>query len=183
MVKVTKIEDSPLQNLKCPRGCGDLQYGRSITTGWSKSNNCKICGGLMLDLDDLKNWEKKGINNKIRKNKLSETLKAGKLGPLGCPKCRKKMVEIELFYKRGRFLSRIEEDNKKSLKEQLSPVRAIPIIGEFITAVMFTSDLVQDLKHGKLDKTVTIDGCSTCLIFWFDKAELSVVLSNDLNTR
>ena len=110
-------------------------------------------------------------------------MKAGKLGSLGCPKCRKKKVEIELFYKRGRFLSRIEEDNKKSLKEQLSPVRAIPIIGEFITAVMFTSDLVQDLKHGKLDKTVTIDGCSTCLIFWFDKAELSVVLSNDLNTR
>ena len=80
-------------------------------------------------------------------------------------------------------MSRMEEDSKKPLKEQFSLVRGIPIIGDFIGAVVLTVDLAGDLKHGKLDKSVTIDACPSCLIFWFDKSELAVVSLNDLTTQ
>ena len=180
MAKVIKFEEEPLEGLTCPRGCGKLRYGRSIHYV-KKTNNCKKCNGIAVTLDELKNWEKVGI--KLRKNKLREALNAGEPSSLDCPKCRKKMLEIELFYKRGRFMSRMEEDSKKPLKEQFSLVRGIPIIGDFIGAVVLTVDLAGDLKHGKLDKSVTIDACPSCLIFWFDKSELAVVSLNDLTTK
>ena len=115
---------------------------------------------------------------------MREALNAGEPSSLDCPKCRKKMLEIELFYKRGRFMSRVEEDSKKPLSKQpFTIVGGIPIIGEIFRAVFLTVDLAGDLKHGKLDKSVTIDACSSCIIFWFDRAELGVVASNDLTTK
>ncbi len=184
MAKVVKFEEEPLEGLSCPRGCGKLRYGRSMQSA-RKTNNCKKCSGIVLSLDELRTWEKKGIKrfNKLRKNKLRETLDAGKTGSLDCPKCRKKMLEIALFYKRGRYMSRMEEDSKKPLKEQFSLVQGIPIIGDLFGAVILTADLAGDLKHGKLDKSVTIDACPSCLIFWFDKSELAVVSLNDLTTK
>ena len=181
MAKVIKFEEVPLEGLTCPRGCGKLRYGRSMHYV-KKTNNCKKCNGIAVTLDELKNWEKVGI--KLRKNKLREALNAGEPSSLDCPKCRKKMLEIELFYKRGRFMSRMEEDSKKPLSKQpFTIVGGIPIIGEIFRAVFLTVDLAGDLKHGKLDKSVTIDACSSCLIFWFDRAELGVVASNDLTTK
>ena len=181
MAKVIKFEEEPLEGLTCPRGCGKLRYGRSIHYV-KKTNNCKKCNGIAVTLDELKNWEKVGI--KLRKNKLREALNAGEPSSLDCPKCRKKMLEIELFYKRGRVMSRMEEDSKKPLSKQpFAIVGGIPIIGEIFRAVFLTVDLAGDLKHGKLDKSVTIDACSSCLIFWFDRAELEVVSQNDLTTK
>ena len=181
MAKVIKFEEEPLEGLTCPRGCGKLRYGRSMHYV-KKTNNCKKCNGIAVTLDELKNWEKVGI--KLRKNKLREALNAGEPSSLDCPKCRKKMLEIELFYKRGRFMSRMEEDSKKPLSKQpFTIVGGIPIIGEIFRAVFLTVDLAGDLKHGKLDKSVTIDACSSCIIFWFDRTELGVVASNDLTTK
>ena len=181
MAKVIKFEEEPLEGLTCPRGCGKLRYGRSMHYV-KKTNNCKKCNGIAVTLDELKNWEKVGI--KLRKNKLREALNAGEPSSLDCPKCRKKMLEIELFYKRGRFMSRVEEDSKKPLSKQpFTIVGGIPIIGEIFRAVFLTVDLAGDLKHGKLDKSVTIDAWSSCFIFWFDRAELGVVSSNDLTTK
>jgi len=184
MVKVVKFEEEPLEGLICPRGCGKLRYGRSLHYT-RKTNNCKKCNGIAATLDELKNWEGKGLGyNKLRKNKLREALEAGKSSSLDCPKCRKKMLKIELFYKRGRFMSRIEEDSKKPLsKQHFTIVGGIPMIGEIVRAVMWTVDLAGDLTHGKLDKSVTIDACSSCLTFWFDQSELNVVSSNDLTTK
>jgi hypothetical protein len=176
MAKVVKFEEEPLEELTCPRGCGKLRYGRSIHYV-KKTNNCKKCNGIAATLDELS-------YNKLRKNKLREALNAGEPSSLDCPKCRKKMLEIELFYKRGRFMSRMEEDSKKPLgKQPFTIVGGIPMIGEIFRAVLLTVDLAGDLKHGKLDKSVTIDACSSCLIFWFDRAELGVVTSNDLTTK
>jgi len=176
MAKVVKFEEEPLEGLTCPRGCGKLRYGRSIHYV-KKTNNCKKCNGIAATLDELS-------YNKLRKNKLREALNAGGPSSLDCPKCRKKMLEIELFYKRGRFMSRMEEDSKKPLSKQpFAIVGGIPMIGEIFGAVLLTVDLAGDLKHGKLDKSVTIDACSSCLIFWFDRAELGVVTSNDLTTK
>ena len=100
MAKVIKFEEEPLEGLTCPRGCGKLRYGRSMHYV-KKTNNCKKCNGIAVTLDELKNWEKVGI--KLRKNKLRETLNAGKTGSLGCPKCRKKMLEIEDIGKPWRY--------------------------------------------------------------------------------
>ena len=173
MVKVTKVEEEPPFELPCPRGCGNLRYGWTVQ---GKTNNCKNCSGIMLTLDELQTIENRGIKrfNKLRKNKLSETLSTGKTGSLDCPKCRKIMVEIELFYKKGRYMAKQEDANNLE-----NFVGGLPIIW-LIPAIL---DLASDLKHGKLDKSVTIDACPSCIIFWFDKEELSKVMMNDVTTE
>ena len=188
MVKITRIGDEPPLELHCPRGCGNLRYGRTLQ---GKTNNCKKCSGIMLTLDELQTFENRGIKrfNKLRKNKLRETLNTGKTGSLDCPKCRKIMVEIELFYKRGRYMAKQEDMAKqhestwKSVTSPSNLITGIPIIGGFISAVVITADLATDLKHGKLDKSVTIDACPSCFIFWFDKTELALVTMNDVTTK
>ena len=146
----------------------------------------------MLTLDELQTFENRGIKrfNKLRKNKLRETLSTGKTGSLDCPKCRKIMVEIELFYKRGRYMAKHDDNMAKqhesTWKSVTSPsnlITGIPIIGGFISAVVIAADLATDLKHGNLDKSVTIDACPSCIIFWFDKEELSKVILNDVTTE
>ena len=193
MVKVTKIGEEPPLELHCPRGCGNLRYG---WTAPGKTNNCKKCSGIMLTLDELQTFENRGIKrfNKLRKNKLRETLSTGKTGSLDCPKCRKIMVEIELFYKRGRYMAKHDDNMAKqhesTWKSVTSPsnlITGIPIIGGFlhlgINAVVIAADLATDLKRGKLDKSVTIDACPSCIIFWFDKTELALVTMNDVVTK
>ena len=112
MVKVTKVGEDPPLELHCPRGCGKLRYGRSMYRG--KTNNCKKCKGVMLTLDELQILENRGLSafNKLRKNKLREIVNAGKVGSLDCPKCRKIMIEIELFYKKGRYMAKDWEATK-----------------------------------------------------------------------
>ena len=137
----------------------------------------------MLTLDELQTFENKGLKrfNKLRRNKLGEKLNSGKIGSLDCTKCRKIMFEIELFYKKGRYMAKQEEATWKSVT---SPnlgnlVRGLPIIW-VIEPIL---DLASDLKHGKLDKSVTIDACNSCFIFWFDKTELSKVMMNNVTTE
>ena len=84
------------------------------------------------------------------------------------------MVEIELFYKKGRYLAKQEEaTNLENFVGGLQIIWLIPAI----------LDLASDLKHGKLDKSVTIDACPSCIIFWFDKTELALVTMNDVTTE
>ncbi len=97
-------------------------------------------------------------------------MNTGKVGSLDCPKCRKIMIEIELFYKKGRYMAKDWEATK---------LGALPIIW-VIEPIL---DLASDLIHGKLNKSVTIDACHSCFIFWFDKTELSKVMRNDVTTE
>ena len=180
MVKVTRVGEEPPLELHCPRGCGNLRYGRTLQ---GKTNNCKNCKGIMLTLDEIQTMEKGGIKrfNKMRRNKLGELLSSATQGNLNCPKCSKKMNEIHLDYKRGRHMAKQEEATWKSVT---SPnlgnlVSAIPIIW-VIEPIL---DLASDLKHGKLDKSVAIDACPSCFIFWFDKTELMRVTANDVTVK
>ena len=186
MVKITRVGEEPPLELHCPRGCGKLRYGRSIHYR-GKTNNCKKCKGVMLTLDEIQTFENKGLKsfNKLRKNKLGEKINSGKIGSLDCPKCRKIMFELELFYKKGRYMAKQEEATWKSVTSPSlgNLVTGIPIIGSFFTAVVVTADLAADLKHGKLDKSVTIDACPSCFIFWFDKTELMRVTANDVTVK
>ena len=174
MVKVRKVGEEPPLELHCPRGCGNLRYGRSIhNIDRGKTNNCKKCKGIMLTLDELQTLENRGLSafDKLRKNKLRETVNTGKVGSLDCPKCRKIMIEIELFYKKGRYMAKDWEATKL-----VNFIRSLPIIW-VIEPIL---DLASDLIHGKLKKSVTIDACHYCFIFWFDKTELSKVMRNDV---
>jgi len=186
MVKITRVGEEPPLELHCPRGCGKLRYGRSIHYR-GKTNNCKKCKGVMLTLDEIQTFENKGLKsfNKLRKNKLGEKINSGKIGSLDCPKCRKIMFEIELFYKRGRYMAKQEEATWESVTSPSlgNLVSGIPIIGSIFTAVVVTTDLAADLKHGKLDKSVTIDACPSCFIFWFDKTELALISMNDVTAK
>ena len=91
------------------------------------------------------------------------------------------MFELELFYKKGRYIAKQEEATWKSVT---SPnlgniIRGLPIIW-VIEPIL---DLASDLKHGKLDKSVAIDACPSCFIFWFDKTELMRVTANDVTVK
>ena len=186
MVKITRVGEESTLELHCPRGCGKLRYGRSIHYR-GKTNNCKKCKGVMLTLDEIQTFENKGLKsfNKLRKNKLGEKINSGKIGSLDCPKCRKIMFELELFYKKGRYIAKQDEATLKSVTTPNlgNLVSGIPIIGGFFTEVVVTADLAADFKYGKLDKSVTIDACPSCFIFWFDKKELGLISMNDVTVK
>ena len=184
MVKVNEMAKPSLPNLKCPRGCGPLKYGRSIDI-MAKTTHCKKCKGVMLTKDEIQKWEnKRGIglaNNKMRQNNLFALLNSGTTGPLDCPKCHIKMKEIHLGYKKSRTMSRHEEiaKNPKKVTGEIA-LEILPIIGALIHFGRFIAEVRSDAKKGKLKKTVTIDGCSSCFTFWFDRGEILQIIGNDV---
>ena len=98
-------------------------------------------------------------------NNLLELLNSGTTGTLDCPKCHIKMKEIHLGYKKSRMMSRHEEimkDPKKITGEMV--LEFLPIIGALIKFGRFISEVGGDATKGKLKKTVTIDGCSSCML-------------------
>ncbi|MFL2941685.1 MAG: hypothetical protein ACJZ2N_02665, partial [Candidatus Poseidoniales archaeon] len=172
-VTMVKVVDTMKKTYSCPRGCGPLKHGRSMDF-ISKTTHCKKCKGIMLTKDEIKKWENKRagalINlNKMKQNNLFALLNSGTTGTLDCPKCHTKMKEIHLGYKKSRMMSRHEEiakDPKRITGEMV--LEFLPIFGALIQFGRFISEVGADAKKGKLKKTVTIDGCSSCFTFWFD---------------
>ena len=166
----------------CPKKCGPLKYGRSLHI-LQKTTHCKKCKGIMLTENDVKEWERKGMGprgNKLRKNNLFELLKSGTNGTLDCPKCSRRMKEIHLRYKKTRLMSRQEDVMKDPGKHV---IEFIPLIGNLVRMVQTTVDLAGDLTQGKLEKSVIIDGCDACLIFWLDQGEIIQITGNDLTLK
>ena len=181
VVRVIRTEEN-VHN--CPRGCGPLKHGRSMDI-MAKTTHCKKCKGVMLTKDEIQKWEnKRGIglaNNKMRQNNLFALLNSGTTGTLDCPKCHVKMKEIHLGYKKSRSMSRQEEiakDPKKAIGQ--FGLEIIPVIGALIHFGRFIADVSADVNKGKLKKTVTIDGCSSCFTFWFDRGEIIQIIGNDV---
>ena len=56
----------------------------------------------------------------------------------------------------------------------------MPIIGALLHFGRFIAEVRADAKKGKLKKTVTIDGCSSCFTFWFDRGEILQIIGNDV---
>ena len=165
---------------RCPRGCGPLKHGRSMDI-ISKTTHCKKCKGIMLTKDEIKKWENKRaralINlNKMKQNNLFALLNSGTTGTLDCPKCHTKMKEIHLGYKKSRMMSRHEEIAKdpKRITGEMA-LEFLPIFGALIQFGRFISEVGADAKKGKLKKTVTIDGCSSCFTFWFENFGSSLI--------
>ena len=91
------------------------------------------------------------------------------------------MKEIHLGYKKSRMMSRHEEimkDPKKITGEMV--LEFLPIIGALIQFGRFISEVGEDAAKGKLKKTVTIDGCSSCFTFWFDRGEIIQITGNNV---
>ena len=178
MVRVIKTEEDVYN---CPRGCGPLKYGRSLDI-MAKTTHCKKCKGVMLTKNEIQKWEYKRPGfNKMRQNNLFELLNSGTTGTLDCPKCHIKMKEIHLGYKKSRMMSRHEEimkDPKKITGEMV--LEFLPIIGALIQFGRFISEVGGDARKGKLKKTVTIDGCSSCFTFWFDRGEIVQITGNNV---
>ncbi len=80
-------------------------------------------------------------------------------------------------------MAKQHESTWKTVTTPSNLITGIPIIGGLISAVVIAADLATDLKRGKLDKSVTIDACPSCIIFWFDKTELALVTMNDVVTK
>ena len=185
MVKITRVGEEPSLKLSCPKGCGPLKYGRSLDI-IRKITHCKKCKGIMLSKNEIEKWEKKKIpvNNKMKKNELLAFLNAATDGLLDCPKCSRKMKEIHLEYKKSRTMSRHEDmaKNPKGMAGEIA-IDWIPIIGALFQFTRFIGEVGEDLTKGKLEKSVTIDGCASCFIFWFDRGEIVQIMGNDVTTK
>ena len=184
-VTMVKVVDTMKKTYPCPRGCGPLKHGRSMDI-ISKTTHCKKCKGIMLTKDEIKKWENKRagalINlNKMKQNNLFALLNSGTTGTLDCPKCHTKMKEIHLGYKKSRMMSRHEEIAKdpKRITGEMA-LEFLPIFGALIQFGRFISEVGADAKKGKLKKTVTIDGCSSCFTFWFDRGEIIQITGNNV---
>ena len=184
-VTMVKVVDTMKKTYPCPRGCGPLKHGRSMDI-ISKTTHCKKCKGIMLTKDEIKKWENKRagalINlNKMKQNNLFALLNSGTTGTLDCPKCHTKMKEIHLGYKKSRMMSRHEEIAKdpKRITGEMA-LEFFPIFGSLIQFGRFISEVGADAKKGKLKKTVTIDGCSSCFTFWFDRGEIIQITGNNV---
>ena len=182
-VTMVKVVDTMKKTYPCPRGCGPLKHGRSMDI-ISKTTHCKKCKGVMLTKDEIKKWENKrsgALINKMKQNNIIELLNSGTTGTLDCPKCHVKMKELHLGYKKSRTMSRHEEamkDPKKIAGEMV--LEFLPIIGALIHFGRFISEVGGDATKGKLKKTVTIDGCSSCFTFWFDRGEILQITGNNV---
>jgi len=184
-VTMVKGVDTMKKTYPCPRGCGPLKHGRSMDI-ISKTTHCKKCKGIMLTKDEINKWENKRagalINiNKMKQNNLFALLNSGTTGTLDCPKCHTKMKEIHLGYKKSRMMSRHEEIAKdpKRITGEMA-LEFFPIFGALIQFGRFISEVGADAKKGKLKKTVTIDGCSSCFTFWFDRGEIIQITGNNV---
>ena len=106
MARVIKVGKEPEKEHPCPRGCGNLRYGKTWRNS-QKVTNCKNCKGVMLTLDEIQSWGqdswvpgRKKAARKLRSSGLENFLSSGTPCSLDCPKCSKKMVEIKLSYKK-----------------------------------------------------------------------------------
>jgi Zn-finger nucleic acid-binding protein len=193
MARVIKVTE-PEKELPCPRrhdfrGCGNLRYGKTWRNS-QKVTNCKNCKGVMLTLDEIQTWGqdswvpgRKKAARKLRSSGLENFLSSGTPCSLDCPKCSKKMVEIKLSYKKSRVAGNMQDAMLDPLSNPGYFIRGVPIVGEIFGVVMFLGEASQDIVHGKKTKSVTIDGCRNCHIFWFDKTELEQLLMNDVTNR
>ena len=103
---------------------------------------------------------------------------------VGYEEAARKMKEIDLEYKKSRTMSRLEDGakNPKKIAGEIA-IDWIPVIGALFQFTRFIGEVGGDLTKGKLEKSVTIDGCASCFIFWFDRGEIVQIMGNDVTTK
>tara|TARA_B100001109_G_scaffold245343_1_gene232985 strand:+ start:313 stop:1023 length:711 start_codon:yes stop_codon:yes gene_type:complete len=177
---MARVVNTGNKEFLCPRGCGKLKRTRSIDF-LTKTTRCKKCKGIFLTKDEIRQWEKKRAPyNKMRNNALFHLLESGHNGNLPCPLCSNKMKELSLSYVKSMVASSNEEMVKDPAQYAIAIVfEMIPIIGDIISLANAVGRIESHGENAKLN-SVTIDGCSSCLAFWFDRGEILQIMGNDV---
>ena len=165
-----------IENLQCPKGCGQLSYAsfnpdrllKSLATralmmesGEIGYYECQKCKGSLLNAKNI------GTILKVKSDKvgtLESLLEQGVPCDLDCPTCKGKMVEIKVYYEPPNPASGIKGGGSSGLGGiALMLVIAVPVIAYEMSKHNFD-------EEGKA--SLILDGCGDCGSFWFDKGEI-----------
>ena len=164
-----------IENLQCPKGCGQLSYAsfnpdrllKSLATralmmesGEIGYYECQKCKGSLLNAKNI------GAILKDESDKvgtLESLLEQGVPCDLDCPTCKGKMVEIKVYYEPPNPSLGLKGGGSSGLGGiAIMLVIAVPIIAYEMSKHNF--------EDGK--PTLILDGCGDCGSFWFDKGEI-----------
>ncbi len=143
-----------IENLQCPKGCGQLSYASFGEIGYYE---CQKCKGSLLNAKNI------GTILKDKTDKvgtLESLLEQGVPCDLDCPTCEGKMVEIKVYYEPPSLRAGGASSSLAGMAIML--VIAVPVIAYEMSKHNF--------EGGKA--TLILDGCGDCGSFWFDKGEI-----------
>ncbi|MEC8938628.1 MAG: hypothetical protein VX999_02510 [Candidatus Thermoplasmatota archaeon] len=162
-----------IENLQCPKGCGQLSYASfnpdrllkslaksalMMESGEIGYYECQKCKGSLLNAKNIGAI----LEDKTDKvGTLESLLEQGVPCDLDCPTCEGKMVEIKVYYEPPNPMGK--GGNPGSLAGiAIMLVIAVPVIAYEMSKHNF--------EGGK--PTLILDGCGDCGSFWFDKGEI-----------
>ena len=162
-----------IENLQCPKGCGQLSYASfnpdrllkslairalMMESGEIGYYECQKCKGSLLNAKNI------GTILKVKSDKvgaLESLLEQGVPCDLDCPTCEGKMVEIKVYY---------EPPNPMPPNSAGSGLAGIAIMLVIAVPVIAYEMSKHNFEGGK--PTLILDGCGDCGSFWFDKGEI-----------
>ena len=138
-----------IENLQCPKACGQLSY---VSFGEIGYHECQICKGSLLSAKNIGTILR---DDSDKGGTLESLLEQGMPCDLDCPMCEGNMVKITVYYKPSKRYARGLTNGAKSLPElALRLLIAAPIAAY------------------EMSKRGFLDGCGDCGSLWFDKGEL-----------
>ena len=163
-----------IENLQCPKGCGQLSYAsfnpdrllKSLATralmmesGEIGYYECQKCKGSLLNAKNIGAI----LEDKTDKvGTLESLLEQGVPCDLDCPTCKGKMVEIKVYYD-PHIATPSGTASSGWAGIAIMLVIAVPVIAYEMSKHNFD-------EEGKA--SLILDGCGDCGSFWFDKGEI-----------
>ena len=165
-----------IENLQCPKGCGQLSYASfnpdrllkslaksalMMESGEIGYYECQKCKGSLLNAKNI------GTILKVKSDKvgtLESLLEQGVPCDLDCPTCKGKMVEIKVYY-----------EPPNPAKGGFRPNDLFSFaIGMVLAAGVIAYEASKHNFEGG-SATLILDGCGDCGSFWFDKGEIDSI--------
>ena len=179
---------SAIEDLRCPRGCGQLSYGR---TGWSGQFILMIIAALVIAFLALLGESFWLLFVAIAVAALAFGLNEGATGRYRCYQCSGEMYDSKSIVKmmsadKAKTIERLLESGTPSANKRQCP-------GCEAVMVRIPIDYVEpDSHHSPNDalgfviavvdamipnptKHLDLEGCPTCGMFWFDSQELAKI--------
>ena len=144
-----------IENLQCPKGCGQLSYA---SFGGIGDYKCQKCKGSLLNAKNI-GTILKDESDKV--GTLESLLEQGVPCDLDCPTCEGKMVEIKVYY---------EPPNPAKGGFRPNDLFSFAIGMVLAAGVIAYEASKHNFEGGK--PTLILDGCGDCGSFWFDKGEI-----------
>ena len=162
-----------IENLQCPKGCGQLSYASfnpdrllkslaksalMMESGEIGYYECQKCKGSLLNAKHI------GAILEVKSDKvgtLESLLEQGVPCDLDCPTCKGKMVEIKVYY---------DPPNPMTPSPAGGGLAGIAIMLVIAAPVIAYEASKHNFEGGSA--TLILDGCGDCGSFWFDKGEI-----------